>query len=123
MKAIDFETESVHEVVSIDFENQIVHLESSEYGRTRQDVEKVILIREEYDPKILSLNKEQKVETSTEPDIVGNTVLAVRCYQIDFGIHLRCKIKVTDNGIEVEGAMNGWGDRVPLDEVVVVEVQ
>jgi hypothetical protein len=68
-------------------------------------------------------NKEQKVETSTEAAIVGNTVLAVRCYQIDFGNHLRCKIKVTDNGIEVEGAINGWGDGVPLDEVVVVEVQ
>lgn len=68
-------------------------------------------------------NKEQKVKTSTEPAIVGNTVLAVRCYQIDFGNHLRCKIKVTDNGIEVEGAINGWGDFVPLDEVVVVEVQ
>lgn len=67
--------------------------------------------------------EEQKVETSTEAAIVGNTVLAVRCYQIDFGNHLRCKIKVTDNGIEVEGAMNGWGDGVPLDEVVVVEVQ
>jgi hypothetical protein len=68
-------------------------------------------------------NKEQKVETSTETDIVGNTVLAVRCYQIDFGNHLRCKIKVTDNRIEVEGAMNGWGDSVPLDEVVIVELQ
>jgi hypothetical protein len=70
------------------------------------------------------MNKEeQKVETITEPAIVGNTVLTVRCYQIDFGNHLRCKIKVTDNGIEVEGAMNGWGDGVPLDEVVVVELQ
>lgn len=39
-------------MVSIDFENQIVRLESSEYGRTRQDIEKVILIREKYDPKI-----------------------------------------------------------------------
>lgn len=67
-------------------------------------------------------NKEQKVETSTEVAIVGNTVLEVRCYQIDFGNHLRCKIKVTDNGIEVEGAMNGWGDGVPLSEVIV-EVQ
>ena len=68
-------------------------------------------------------NKEQKVETSTDTAIVGNTVLAVRYYQIDFGNHLRCKIKVTDNGIEVEGAINGWGDDVPLDKVVVVEVQ
>jgi hypothetical protein len=44
-------------------------------------------------------------------------------YQIDFGNHLRCKIKVTNNRIEVEAAMNGWGNSVPLDEVVVVEVQ
>ncbi len=56
-------------------------------------------------------------ENGTKP------VFAVRCYQIDFGNHLRCKIKVTDNGIEVEGAMNGWGDGVPLNEVVFVEVQ
>jgi len=68
-------------------------------------------------------NKEQKVETSAETAIVGNTVPAVRCYQIDFGNHLRCKIKVADNGIKVEGAINGWGDGVPLDEVVVVEIQ
>jgi len=53
----------------------------------------------------------------------ANCVLAVRCYQIDFSNHLRCKIKVTDSGIEVESAMNGWGDGVPLSEVVVVEVQ
>ncbi len=69
------------------------------------------------------MNKERIVESNVEAAIVGNTVVAVRCYQIDFGNHLRCNIKVTDNGIEVEGAINGWGDFVPLDEVVVVEVQ
>ena len=68
-------------------------------------------------------NKEQKVERSTETAIVGNTVLAARCYQIDFVNHLRCKIKVTDSGIEVEGAINGWGDFVPLNEIVIAEVQ
>jgi hypothetical protein len=62
-------------------------------------------------------NEELNPANGTKP------VLAVRCYQIDFGNHLRCKIKVTDNKIEVEGAMNGWGDGVPLDEVVIVEVQ
>lgn len=69
------------------------------------------------------MNTEQNLQNSTEASNDGNTVLAVRCYQIDFGNHLRCKIKVTDNGIEVEGAINGWGDEVPLSEVVVVEVQ
>lgn len=57
MKAIDIETESAHKVISIDFENQIVHLESSEFGRTRQDLDKMILIWENGDPKILNLNK------------------------------------------------------------------
>ena len=57
MKAIDIETESAHKVISIDFENQIVHLESSEYGRTRQDLDNMILIWENGDPKILNLNK------------------------------------------------------------------
>jgi len=57
MIAIDLETKSAHKVISIDFENQIVHLESSEYGRTRQDIDKVILIREKEDPEIVNLNK------------------------------------------------------------------
>lgn len=69
------------------------------------------------------MNTEQNFQNNTEASDDGNTVLSVRCYQIDFGNHLRCKIKVTDNGIEVEGAINGWGDEVPLSEVVVVEVQ
>lgn len=69
------------------------------------------------------MNKDnKKVETSIEAAIDGNTVLAVRCYQIDFGNHLRCRIKVTDKGIEVEGAINGWGNGVPLSEVVIVEM-
>lgn len=68
-------------------------------------------------------SKEQKVETSTEAAIVGNTVLAVRCFQIDFGNHLRCKLKVENNQITVEGAINGWGDGVPLEQVVIVELQ
>jgi len=69
------------------------------------------------------MNREQNFQNSTEARNDGNTVLSVRCFQIDFGNHLRCKIKLTDNGIEVEGAMNGWGDGVPLSEVVVVELQ
>lgn len=57
MKAIDIETKSVHKVISIDFEDQIVCLESSECGRTRQDLDKTILIWENGDPKILNINK------------------------------------------------------------------
>ena len=57
MKAIDIETKSVHKVISIDFESQTILLESSEYGRTRQDFGKVVLIREKCDPEILNPNK------------------------------------------------------------------
>jgi hypothetical protein len=68
-------------------------------------------------------NKQQKVQTSTESVIDGNIVLAVRCFQIDFGNHIRCKIKVENNQITVEGAINGWGDGVPLDQVVIFELK
>lgn len=57
MKAIDIETKSVHKVISIDFESQTIHFESSEYGRTRQDIDKVILIRKKEDPEIVKLDK------------------------------------------------------------------
>jgi hypothetical protein len=57
MKAIDIETKSVHKVISIDFESQTIILESSKYERTRQDVGKVVLIREKRDPEILNPNK------------------------------------------------------------------
>lgn len=57
MKTIDIETKSVHKVISINFESQTIILESSEYGHTRQDLDKIILIWENGDPKILNLNK------------------------------------------------------------------
>jgi hypothetical protein len=67
--------------------------------------------------------KQERFALNPQSDEDPAPVLVVRCYQIDFGNHLRCKIKVTDNGLEVEGVMNGWGDGVPLSEVVVAEVQ
>ena len=69
------------------------------------------------------MNIEQNSQNSTEASNDGNTVLAVRCFQIDFGNHLRCKLKVENNQITVEGAINGWGDGVPLEQVVIVELQ
>ncbi len=69
------------------------------------------------------MNTEQNSQNSTEASNDGNTVLAVRCFQVDFGNHLRCKLKVENNQITVEGAINGWGDGVPLEQVVIVELQ
>ena len=69
------------------------------------------------------MNTEQNFQNRTEASNDGNTVLAARCFQIDFGNHLRCKLKVENNQIKVEGAINGWGDGVPLEQVVIVELQ
>ena len=69
------------------------------------------------------LNKEKKVHPTSKSGNDAKPFVSGRCYQIDFGNHLRCKIKVTDAGVEVEAAVNGWGDGVPLNEVVIVELQ
>ena len=63
------------------------------------------------------------VDEWQEQEQLALTCVSSRFYQIDFGNHLRCKVKAVNNKIEVEGAINGWGDGVPLSEVVVVEVQ
>ena len=80
MKAIDIETESAHKVVSIDFENQIVHLESSEYGRTRQDLDKMILIWEnaEWREKNLSKNSFLANVRCSLPSLDDATKVATR---------------------------------------------
>lgn len=46
MKAYDIETKSYHKVVSIDYDNNIVVMESPEYGRTRNTIDKVRLIQD-----------------------------------------------------------------------------
>ena len=43
-------------------------------------------------------------------------------YQLDFGNHLRCCILTTENGITVEHAVNGFGDEVPLSEIVFYQI-
>lgn len=40
-------------------------------------------------------------------------------YQIDFDGNVLCAIKITDKGIEVVGAMNGYGDGIPSDKINV----
>jgi hypothetical protein len=71
---------------------------------------------------IVSMQHPDDSVTVNEPiDIFAKYL--VRCFQIDFGNHLRCKLKVENNQIAVEGAINGWGDDVPLEQVVIVELQ
>ena len=70
----------------------------------------------EGDKKLTELLEEYANLALRVHDVVG------RSYQIDFGNHLRCKLKITDGKIEVEGAINGWGEGVPLDEVVILKL-
>jgi hypothetical protein len=46
-----------------------------------------------------------------------------KTYEIDFGGNLKCKIRVCGNELEVEAAMNGWGNGIPCSEISVVELQ
>ena len=74
------------------------------------------------------MNEEQKIRMKQkfadagEQSALRKTNVSSRFYQIDFGNHLRCKLKITDGEIEVEGAINGWGDDVPLEQVVILEL-
>lgn len=46
MKVLDLETKTYHNVVSIDFDTNIVIMESPEYGRTSNTLDKVRLIHD-----------------------------------------------------------------------------
>jgi len=43
----------------------------------------------------------------------------MKVYEIEFGEHLKTMIKVDENNIVIEGAINGWGDNVPNHETKV----
>lgn len=40
-------------------------------------------------------------------------------YEIEFGNHLACRIIVSRDGLNIAGAMNGWGDAVPVEEIKI----
>lgn len=46
MKVIDLETKSTHNVVSIDYDTNVIVMESKEYGRTRNTLDKVRLLHD-----------------------------------------------------------------------------
>jgi len=48
--------------------------------------------------------------------------LPTKKYEIDFGTHLRCGINVTNNELNILGAMDGWGDGVSKDVVVIKQI-
>ena len=48
--------------------------------------------------------------------------LPTKKYEIDFGAHLRCGIDVTNNELNILGAMDGWGNGVSKDVIVIKEL-
>ena len=44
-----------------------------------------------------------------------------KIYNIQFGSHLACMIEVTDFGLQVKAAMDGWGNSIPLNDITVIE--
>jgi len=47
----------------------------------------------------------------------------VKRYQVDFSSHLRAIIKITDNKIEIENAIDGWGDLIMLSRTEIIEIE
>jgi len=44
-------------------------------------------------------------------------------YQVAFGNNLGAIIKITDNKIEVEKAIDGWGDPIMLSHIEIIEIK
>ena len=81
MKAYDIETKSYHRVVSLDYDNNVVVMESPEYGRTRNTIDKVRLIQEP--------DEDMKGKTIIKPELfwmipfVGWFMIPYKLFTID----------------------------------------
>jgi hypothetical protein len=64
MKVLDLETKSYHTVVSIDYDTNTIVMESPEYGRTKNTLDKVRLIHD------------------TSEDIKGKTIINPRWFWV-----------------------------------------
>ena len=49
-------------------------------------------------------------------------MVSERQYDVDFGGHLKAGIKVTSSGIEIIGAVNGWGNAVPDGDIIITNI-
>lgn len=81
MKVLDLETKTYHNVVSIDYDTNTIVMESPEYGRTRNTIDKVRLIP---DP-----DENMKGKTIINPEwfwmipLVGWFVIPYKLFTID----------------------------------------
>lgn len=81
MKAYDIETKSYHKVISLDYDTNKVVLESPEYGRTSNTIDKVRLIQDE--------DEDMKGKTIVKPELfwmiplVGWFMIPYKLFTID----------------------------------------
>lgn len=81
MKAYDIETKSYHKVISLDYDTNKVILESPEYGRTSNTIDKVRLIQDE--------DEDMKGKTIVKPELfwmipfVGWFMIPYKLFTID----------------------------------------
>lgn len=81
MKAYDIETKSYHKVVSLDYDNNVIVMESPEYGRTRNTIDKVRLIQD--------VDEDMKGKTIIKPELfwmipfVGWFMMPYKLFTID----------------------------------------
>ncbi len=67
-------------------------------------------------------NKQNSEKSALQQGAVSGS-LFTKIYEIDFGGNVRVRINVIDNKIEVEAAINGWGDDIPLSDIRIEELQ
>jgi hypothetical protein len=46
-----------------------------------------------------------------------------KIYEIDFSGHIKCRINIHNNKIEIEAVMNGYGDPMNISDINVVEIK
>lgn len=74
---------------------------------------------------LTNFNMENELSKNEQPCTIHSVSgsLLSKTYEIDFGGNLKCKIRVCGNELEVDAAMNGWGNGIPCSEISVVELQ
>ena len=45
-----------------------------------------------------------------------------RIFEIDFGGNVLVKIKIKDNQAAIEGCINGYGDAISMDKIIIREL-
>ena len=53
----------------------------------------------------------------------ANVIHCCKNYQVAFSNNLGAIIKITDNKIEIEKAIDGWGDPIMLSHIEIIEIK